>query len=151
MKDFSLTKIALNFTAVVLLIGLITTPIYFAKNFAKVSGVKSQSSYLVVSQVEKFPNLSLTQEAGKYSITYSKLGPSQAFLGILILNNPTKETQTYWIEKLSGQGTVFFGQNLNDQKTQISAPSATSVPISLYSQEESTVSTQTVEFTVNSE
>lgn len=142
------TKITLNFLAVVLLIGLIATPIYFAKNFAKVSGVRSQSSYLVVSQVEKFPNLSLTQEAEKYSITYSKLGPSQAFLGILILNNPTKETQTYWIAKLAGVDNVFFGQNLNDQKTQISAPSATSVPISLYSQEESTTSTQTVEFTI---
>lgn len=144
-------KIVLNFLAIVLLVGLIATPIYFAKNFAKVSGVKSQSSYLVVSQIDKFPNLSLTQEAEKYSITYSKFGPSQAFLGVLILNNPTKETQTYGIEKLSGQGTIFFGQNLDDQKTQIYVPSLTSVPISLYSGEESTTSTQTVEFTVNSE
>lgn len=144
-------KIVLNFLAIVLLAGLIATPIYFAKNFAKVSGVKSESSYLVVSQVEKFPNLSLTQEAEKYSITYSKLGPSQAFLGVLILNNPTGQTQTYEIAKLSGQETVFFGQNLDDQKTQISVPSLTSVPISLYSGEESTTSTQTVEFTVNSE
>lgn len=144
-------KILLNFLTVVLLVGLIATPIYFAKNFAKVSGAKSESSYLVVSQVEKFPNLSLTQEAEKYSITYSKLGSSQAFLGVLILNNPTKETQTYDIAKLSGEASVFFGQNLNDQKTQISVPSATSVPISLFSSEESTVSTQTVEFTVNSE
>lgn len=144
-------KIVLNFLAIVLLAGLIATPIYFAKNFAKVSGVKSQSSYLIASQIDKFSNLSLAQVGEKYKISYSKLGSSQAFLGILILHNPTEETQTYGIAKLSGQGTVFFGQNLDDQKTQISAPSLTSVPISLYSGEESTTSTQTVEFTVNSE
>lgn len=144
-------KIVLNFLAIVLLASLIATPIYFAKNFAKVSGVKSESSYLIASQIEKFPNLSLTQEAEKYSITYSKLGPSQAFLGILILNNPTKETQTYWIEKIAGVGTIFFGQNLDNQLTQISLPTQTSIPVSLYSDEESTASTQTVEFTTNSE
>lgn len=144
-------KIVLNFLAIVLLAGLIATPIYFAKNFAKVSGVKSQSSYLIASQIDKFPNLSLAQVAEKYKISYSKLGHSQAFLGILILNNPTKETQTYRIAKLAGVGIVFFGQNLDDQKTQISVPSLTSVPISLYSGDESTTSTQTVEFTVNSE
>lgn len=141
-------SLILNFLAVVLLIGLIATPIYFAKNFTKVSGVKTQSSFLIVSQIDKFPNLSLAQVGDRYTISYGKLGPAQAFLGMLILNNPTKETQTYWIEKLSGEGNVFFGQNLDDQKTQISAPSLTSVPISLYSQEESTASAQTVEFTI---
>lgn len=141
-------KIILNFLAVVLLIGLIVTPIYFAKNFANVSGVKSQSSYIIASQLEKFPNLSLAQEGEKYTISYIKLGPHQAFLGILILNNPTKETQTYWIEKLAGVGIVFFGQDLDNQLTTISVPSLTSIPISLYSEEESTASSQTVDFKI---
>lgn len=140
-------KILLNFLAVVLLIGLIATPLYFAKNFAKVSGIKSDSRYIIASQIDKFPNLSLTQVGEKYTISYSKLGPSQAFLGVLILNNPTKDTQTYRIEKISGEASVFFGQDLENQLTQISAPGATSIPLSLLSETGSS-ETQTVEFTI---
>lgn len=141
-------KIALNFIAVFLLIGLIATPIYFAKNFAKVSGVKSESKYLVVSQIEKFPGMSLTQEGDRYSISFTKLGPSQAYLGILILNNPTSVAQTYSIEIKSGETQVFFGQDLENQPTQISVPSQTSIPISLISDTVSETEGQTVEFTI---
>lgn len=145
-------KITLNFLAVVLLIGLVATPMYFAKNFTKVSGVKTQSSFLIVSQIDKFPNLSLVQVGDRYTISYSKIGPSQAFLGVLILNNPTGETQKYTIEKITGEDTVFFGQDLDNQLTQISVPSATSVPISLLSETGSS-GNQSVEFaiTANSE
>lgn len=144
-------KITLNFLAVALLIGLIATPIYFAKNLTKVSGVKSVSKYLVVSQVEKFPGMILNQQGDQYIISFTKLGSSQAYLGILILNNPTAETQTYNIEVTSGETQVFFGQDLENQQTQISVPSQTSVPISLMSEGNS--QNQSVQFniTANSE
>lgn len=146
-----LFKFTLNFLAVVLLIGLIATPIYFAKNFAKVSGVKSESKYLVVSQIEKFPGMSLTQQGDQYTISFTKLGPSQAYLGVLILNNPTNENQTYSIEVQSGETQVFFGQDLDNQLIRISVPSQTSTPISLMSEGEP--QSQSVQFniTANSE
>lgn len=145
-----LLKITLNFLAVVLLIGLIATPIYFAKNFAKVSGVKSESKYLVVSQIEKFLGMSLTQEGDRYSISFTKLGPSQAYLGILILNNPTSVAQTYSIEVQSGETQVFFGQDLENQLIRISVPSQTSIPISLLSETGSSP-TQSVGFTIRTD
>ena len=140
-------KIAANFIAIVLLIGLIATPIYFAQKFAKVAGVKSESKYLIVSQIDKFPNLTFSQNGDRYTITYQKYGESQAFLGILIINNPTVNPQNYRLEKLSGQSTIFFGEDLDDQITQISAPSQTSVPISIFSENGQTL-TQSVEFTI---
>lgn len=141
-------KIVLNFLAVVLLILTIATPIYFAKNFAKVAGVKSISKYLVVSQIEKFPNLTLSQNGDHYSISFTKYGESQAFLGVLVVNNPTSQTQTYSLEITSGEAKVFFGQNLDDQKTQITVPSNASVPISLISDSGSEIGSQVVEFTI---
>lgn len=148
MKESKTIKIILNFFAVVLLISLIATPLYFAKNFAQVAGVKSSSPYLLVSQIEKFPNLSFSQSADTYSITFQKQGPSQAFLAILILNNPTDTTQTYDLVQTSGQGKLFFGEDLANQLTKISTPSSTSVPVSLSSSEEATASSQTVEFRI---
>lgn len=142
-------KIVANFVAVVLLTSLIAIPIYFAQNFARVAGVKSQSKYLIVSQIDKFPNLSLSQAGEKYIVSYTKLGPSQAFLGILILNNPTDKTQTYRIEKISGKGSVFFGENIDDLKTELTLPSQTSTTISLVSSEEAIGESLTVEFTVS--
>ena len=47
----------LNFSAVLLLSALIVGPLLIAKNMAKVAGVKSESKFLVVSQIQKFPNL----------------------------------------------------------------------------------------------
>lgn len=149
----NITKITVNFISVVLLIGLIVTPIYFAQNFAKVAGVKSQSPYLLVSQIEKFPNLTLSQTNNRYTITYTKLGESQAFLGVLIVNNPTAQSKTYSIERSdltsgSTSNAVFFGQDIKNQKTKISIPSQSAVPISLLSEDISN-ETQTIEFTIN--
>src|SRR3989338_9179561 len=98
MRKNHLLIVALNFSAVVLLVALIATPIYFARNFAKVAGVKSESKYLIVSQIEKFPNMTFSQNGDNYQISFNKLGPSQAFLVILIVNNPTNSTQTYRLD-----------------------------------------------------
>jgi hypothetical protein len=139
-------KHLLNFLAVVLLVATIATPIYFAKNFANIAGVKSTSKYLVVSQIEKFPNLTFSQNQDKYRISFTKYGDNQAFLEVLIINNPTKDSQTYELDVTSGDAKVFFGQNLNDQKTKVTVPSQASVPISLISSGLS--QTQEVEFRV---
>lgn len=131
LKD--LAKITANFFAVLLLVGLLLTPLLFAKNFAKVAGVKSQSQYLIVSQVEKFPNISLTQNQDTYTLTFTKYSESQAFLQVLILNNPTDKTHSYEINA-SGEAKVFFGEDLNDIQTEITVPAMASVPISLVSE-----------------
>jgi len=142
-------KITLNFMAVVLLVGLIATPFFFAKNFARVAGVKSESKYLVVSQVEKFPGMEFSQDADSYRISFSKQGPSQAYLGILIINNPTDRTQTYLLRRTSGDTKLFWGEDLNNQSTSISIPSQASVSISLISTQEASLDiTQAVEFKV---
>src|SRR3989344_7357400 len=129
-------KITLNFMAVVLLVGLIATPFFFAKNFSKVAGVKSQSQFLLVSQVEKFPGMEFSQEADNYRISFTKQGPSQAYLGVLMINNPTDRTQTYSLEVLFGSAEVFFGEDLDNLTTQITVPSGASVPVSLISSQE---------------
>src|SRR4030065_95805 len=95
--------IFLNFSAILLLSALIVGPLLIAKNMAKVAGVKSESKFLVVSQIEKFPNLNLTQRENAYSISFTKQGSSQAYIGVLIVNNPTDATQTYSIERISDE------------------------------------------------
>ena len=132
----NLLKIVTNFLAVVLLIGLIATPIYFAKNFAKISGVKSESNYLLVSQIEKFPNLSFSQNGQNYSITYTKYGPSQAFLGVFLINNPTNQAKTYIIETTTKSAELFFGENLENRQSQVLVPAGSSVPVSMISENE---------------
>ncbi|MBI3283125.1 hypothetical protein HYZ70_03575 [Candidatus Curtissbacteria bacterium] len=150
-------NVILNFLAVVLLIGLVATPIYFAQNAASVAGVKSESKYLVVSQVEKFPGMTLSQQGDQYTVSFTKLGPSQAYLGVLIVNNPTNQTQNYSLQRLNLTGnltggltspTVFFGENLDDQKTQIAVPSGASVSASLFSNSGAEVEKQSVEFSI---
>lgn len=148
MNVNKLTKITLNFLAVVLLVSLITTPIFFAKNAAKVAGVQNISPYLIVSQIEKFPNMTLSQNQDRYQIAYTKQAPSQAFLGILILNNPTDSTQTYQLQVISGQAKPFFGEDLQNQLTTISVPPTASIPISLLSSDGNPAQVQTVEFTI---
>lgn len=149
MRDFSLIKITLNFLAVVLLVSLVAAPIYFARNFAKVASVKTESQFLIASQVEKFPNLSINQVGDRYQITFTKQGPSQAYLQVLILNNPTSQTQIYQLENLVGTAIVFFGQDQNNLYTQLPVPSLTSVSISLFSGADNPTPTQTIEFTVS--
>ena len=138
----------LNFCAVLLLSALIVGPLLVAKNMAKVAGVKSESKYLIVSQIEKFPNLVLTQRENTYSISYTKVGSEQAFLGILIVNNPTETTQIYSIERISGQAEAFFGEDLDNRVFEITVPSQVSVPVSLFSGSEPMDSSQTVEFKI---
>ena len=141
-------KITFNFIAVILFISLVASPLYFAKNMAKVAGVKSESRYLVVSQIEKFPNLILAQRENTYSISYTKQGSQQAFLGVLIVNNPTKTVQTYTIERISGEAKAFFGENLDDQSTRVTVPARVSISLSLFSDTGSDTETQTVEFKI---
>ena len=151
MNENKLLKITLNFSAVILLIALIATPFLFAKNFAQVAGVKSESQYLVVSQVEKFPGMKLTQEADSYQISFEKLGSSQAYLGVLIINNPTQETKTYSLKITQGSAKVFFGEDLDNLTTQITVPSGASVPVSLISSQEASSASQAVEYKINVE
>ena len=131
-------KIAANFFATSILIAILAMPILFAQNFAKVAGVKNTSPYLIVSQVDKFPNLIYSQENDVYKISFTKLGPSQAFLSILILNNPTQQTQTYNLQITAGTTKVFFGEDLDNLVTKIAVPSQASVPISIYSSDQDT-------------
>src|SRR3972149_1688188 len=141
----------LNFSAVLLLAALVVGPLLIVRNMAKVAGVKSESKFLVVSQIEKFPNLALTQRENTYSISFTKVGSEQAFLGILIVNNPAETTQTYSIERISGESQPFFGEDLGSQLTEISVPSTASVPISLFSGSEASTDSQTVEFSISSD
>ena len=137
--------------AIILLLVLIGTPLYFAKNFAKVAGVKSAAKFLVVSQIEKFPNLILSQSGDKYEISFTKYALQQAYLSVLIINNPTQTSQKYSLEVASGEAKLFFGEDLKNLSTQISVPSTTSVPVSLLSPKEASTSSQTVEFRIKVE
>lgn len=146
MKKANFSTVIVNFLGVLLLVTLIMMPLYFAKNFTKVAGVKSESKFLVVSQIEKFPGMTLTQDSNQYQITFNKLGPSQSYLGVLILNNPTSETKTYQINIVSGQTQVFFGEDLANQTTLIKVPATSSVPISLLSENDQ--SSREVQFSI---
>lgn len=143
--------IFLNFCAVLLLTALIAGPLLIAKNMAKVAGVKSESRYLVVSQIEKFPNLSLSQRENIYSISFTKQGPSQAYIEVLIVNNPTDTTQVYSIERMSGEAQPFFGENSDDQSTKVTVPVGASVSLSLFSGAEQTTENQTLEFKIQAD
>ena len=140
-----------NISSVLLLVALIVGPLLIAKNMAKVAGVKSESKYLIVSQIERFPNLSLVQKENTYSISFAKQGPSQAYIGVLIVNNPTETTQTYSIGRISGDAQPFFGENPDDQSTKVTVPSQASVPLSLFSDARSESENQTVEFRIQAE
>ncbi|MBI2326900.1 hypothetical protein HYU92_01130 [Candidatus Curtissbacteria bacterium] len=141
-------KITANFFATLILIAILALPLLFAASFTKVAGVKNQSKYLIVSQIDKFPDMTLSQQEDRYKISFDKLGPSQAFLSVLILNNPTNQTQTYSLDVTSGQAKPFFSEDLDNQITKIAVPQKTSVPISLFSGEEATAEGQTIEFTI---
>lgn len=149
MKFEHLIKITANFFAVLLLVGILSIPLIFAKNFAKVAGVKSQSQYLIVSQVEKFPNVSLTQKQDLYTLTFTKFSENQAFLQVLILNNPTDKTHIYKINS-TGEAKVFFGEDLEHMQAEITVPATASVPISLVSESQDQLQ-KSVGFTIETE
>lgn len=143
-----LFTIFINSFAVFFLAALVIAPFYFANNFSQVAGVKTQSKYLLISQVDKFPQMKFTQEDKLYQLTFKKQGNSQAYLGVFIINNPTPSTQSYTIDVNTGQTSVFFGQDSNNLETTITLPSSASVPISILSTN-SIVADQVVEFSIN--
>jgi hypothetical protein len=145
----NLLKVTLNFSAVVLLLALIITPIYFATNFAQVSGVKSQSNYLLVSQIDKFPGMTFSQSGQNYTINFTKQATSQAYLALFIINNPTNGAKTYKIMSNNSKNTLFFGEDLKNQLNKINIPAQSSAPISLLSESPSDV--QTVTFQMSSD
>ena len=144
-----LLKIGLNCSAVFILLVLIATPIYFAKNFAQVSGVKSQSNYLLVSQIDKFPGITFTQTDQNYTINFTKQATSQAYLALFIINNPTNSAKTYTIRSNNTKNTLFFGEDLNHQQTTINIPTQSSAPISLLSQSPQDVQSATFQIRAN--
>ncbi len=128
-----LKNVFLNFTAILLLGALIATPIYFVKNFAKVAGVKNESAYLLISQVEKFPQMKLSQIGNVYTLSLTKQASKQAYQSVFILNNPTNETKTYQILNQSELNIAFFGENITKTQTKIVLPAKTSASISILS------------------
>jgi hypothetical protein len=151
MKPKHAYLVFLNLVAVFVLLLLLGMPFYFASTITKpanVAGAKSQRPFVVISQVDKFPNIKLLQQDDSYKITFEKIAPSQAFTSLLLITNPTNRAQNYSIIKTAGDAEVFFGEDLENRQTTITAPSSVSIPISIYSAKESSASSQTVDFQV---
>jgi len=151
MKPKHVYLVFINLIAVFVLLLLLGTPFYFASTISKpasIAGAKSQRPYMIISQVDKFPNVKLSQQEDNYKITFSKIAPSQAFTSLLLITNPTNRTQSYKIVKTAGDAEVFFGENLKNRQTSVLAPSSVSIPISVYSAKESSASSQTVDFQI---
>lgn len=149
MMKKHLLAIGLNFSAVLVLAALIIAPLYFAKNLTQVAGVKSESPYLLVSQIEKFPGMKLAQTQNIYTVSFIKQSQSQAYLSILIINNPTNEPKIYTVQNQQTENKFFFGDDLNNLQLKINIPPQTSVPVSLISQ--SSQDAQTASFQIKSE
>lgn len=128
-------KITLNFLAIILLLAAITAPFYFAKNLAQVAGVNTESTYLIVPQVEKFPNLKYSASGNSLEIKLSKQAISQAYLSAAVLTNPSDQDKTYSVFNKRGEPTIFFGEDLQNQITKVRVPPKLSIPISILSQE----------------
>lgn len=143
-------KITANLFAVLFLVALVSTPFYFARNFSQVSGVRSEAAYLVVSQAQKFPDMHLSQTGDRYEISFERQNPSQAYLGVMVINNPSSQSKTYSFQASTGSTKVFFGEDIDNQISSIRVPPGTSVPVSLIS-EGKTASTQTIEFSIITE
>ncbi len=150
MKLRHLLFVLVNFLAVLVLVALIISPFYFAKNFAKVenvAGVQTIGPLKLTFKAENFPNLAFSQNGDNYQVSFTKIGPTQAYLGIGVLTNQTNTKLTYKVEAQSPT-KVFFGQNLEDQPTQTIVPAGGSAQISLFSGSEASASSQTVEFKI---
>ncbi|MEX2028609.1 MAG: hypothetical protein WD988_03895 [Candidatus Curtissbacteria bacterium] len=149
-----------NLCAVIVLAVLIASPFYFAGNFTKVAnvedpehsrrvaGAKSQMPYIVVSHTDQFPDMNLNQSEGKFMLDFVKINPSQAYIGVLTLENPNNNPQTYSIEPISGYTKVFFGENVTERASTTTVPSMGSVPISIFSESETAALGESVEFKV---
>ena len=147
MKKNYISSITLNFLATIILVVLIALPFYFAKNISKVAGIKSETPFLVVSQVDKFPQMFFGQEGNRYEISFTNQFPSQAYLAVIIINNPTNEAKSYNLQTSNGSTKVFFGEEYQNPITQIKAPAGSSIPVGILS-ESTPNSLQTVEFTI---
>lgn len=134
-----------NFLAVVVLAALFSGPFYFASNFTKVAGIKTVTPYKITFQTDQFPNLHFVDTGSKYQIAFSKIGPSQAFLKVLLLENPSNQSRLYTLQVSAGDAKVFFGDKIEDQKTRVYLKPQDAAPISLISETEN----QTVEFRIN--
>lgn len=159
-----------NFLAILILIGLIISPFYFAQNFTKVedpeqatalssskgrrvesvAGAKTIAPYGLTFETENFPNLAFSQNGDKYEISFTKIGPIQAYLGVGTLTNQTNTKHTYELQTQS-QTKIFFGHNLEEQKDQISLGSGASTVLSVFSPQEASASSQTVEFRIQTQ
>lgn len=138
-----------NFITVIILLLLLAAPFYFAGSITKpanIAGAKIQEPYIIVSQIDKFPNLGLSQKGNSYQITFNKIAGAQAFTGVMLITNTTGRTQNYEIVKSFGDAAIFFGEDIRNIITQITVPSGISIPISLFSQ--SGPQNQSVEFTI---
>lgn len=136
-----------NFALVIVFLLIVISPFFLAKNITKVAGVKTETPYLITSQIQKFPNVSFSQEGETYRFTYSKASLNQEYRGLLVLTNPTSESKEYKISRLSGYADVYFGEDSKTAASQIFLPAGSSVPISLFSG--SLDQTLTVEFKIN--
>ena len=151
MKPKHVYLVFINLIAVFVLLLLLGTPFYFASTISKpasIAGAKSQRPYMIISQVDKFPNVKLSQQEDNYKITFEKIAPSQAFTSLLLITNPTNRSQNYSIIKTGGDAEIFFGEDLENRQTSVLAPSSVSIPISIYSAKESSASSQTVDFQI---
>jgi len=146
MRDNKTFSALANFSAVLLLLALIGAPVYFASNFVNIAGVKNEAKFIIVSQIDRFPNLSLTQNNDNYYISFNKQAQSEAFLGVLILNNPTLTSHKYLISTSQVGAKVFFGEDLDNQQSSVSIPASASIPISLISKGET--GDQSVKFNI---
>lgn len=142
-----LIKIVLNSIAVLALIATIALPLVFAKNFTKVAGVKTEAQFLIISQVDKFPDMILSQTDNDFSIKFNKSATKQAFLSVFIINNPTEQTKKYQIDTKSGNGAVFFGENLKNMQETVTLPPNSSSAISVYS--DSNLQNETSSFSIS--
>lgn len=144
-----ISLISVNFATMLVLLTLFGAPMYFAHNFAQVAGIKTESPYLLVSQIAKFPNITYEQVGEKHKIILAKQARSQAFLSVFIINNPTSTKKTYSINRTEGESMVFFGEDLKNQQYKIIAPAGSSIPISILSNENSSQSS--VEFKIETD
>ncbi len=136
-----------NFLATFLLVALIVSPIYFAKNFSQVAGVKTESRYLLISQTDKFPNMTFTQSGQTYQLSFTKQSQNQAFLSVFIVNNPTQSPQKYTLKTPSAQTAIFFGDDVNNLQSSVVVPAQSSVPISIFAKTDSLA--DLISFTIN--
>lgn len=124
-------NISINFLAALLLLSVILVPLFFVNNFAKVAGVKTESPYLLIPQVDKFPSAIFEQAERTYTVKIKKQSPKQVYLSILIINNPTPITKKYKLINYSEENSAFFGEEISSMEKTVILPSGTSSPISI--------------------